>query len=645
LEFIASLFCMLLLSNASTDTLDTYSINEVEIVQEQRFREVLPAQKLEKDRLERLCALSVADALHHFSGLQIRDYGGIGGIKTINVRSMGSQHTGIFYDGIELGNAQNGQIDLGQLSMENIESVSLYQGQRSAIFQTASDFGHAGSVYLRTRVPIFNKGDKHHLRFKVQYGSSDLVKLSGLWEQRLNDRLSLTLHLEGQTASGKYPFRYKRLNYDHTVAYDTTATRHNGDVQSILAEANLFGKVTDGHWNLKAYSFQSNRGIPGAIVNNVWRRGERQSDQNHFLQGQWQRDLAKRSSMRIQGKYANYGTHYINRDSTQYMADNHYRQHEGYLSTSHVIELTDWWSVSGAFDYRYNYLHSDSHTISDVHRQQEMIALASALSYKEICAQASLLYTHAQDNIHHSSYRPHPSSKITPALFLRWSPIEDFSLHAFSKQSYRLPTFNDLYYTDLGNARLKPETVRQYDIGIQGPFVNIDFYHNRVHNKIIAYPKGQQFRWTMLNLGEVEINGVDLSFHYDTRFRKMGFNLMGQYTWQQAIDITSREDSYYRDQIPYIPKHSGTVNIGIDWIQRWFMSYTFTYVGERYSQQENIRYNHLEPWYTSDINLQYHRDRYRATIELLNVLDQQYDVIANYPMPGRNFRCSICVSL
>ena len=68
---------------------------------------IIPAQALQGEQLEKLSALSVADAIRYFSGVQIKDYGGIGGLKTINVRSMGSQHVGVFYDGIQLGNAQN----------------------------------------------------------------------------------------------------------------------------------------------------------------------------------------------------------------------------------------------------------------------------------------------------------------------------------------------------------------------------------------------------------------------------------------------------------------------------------------------------------------------------------------------------------
>ena len=39
---------------------------------------------------------SVADAIRYFSGVQLKDYGGVGGIKTINVRSLGSAHTAVF---------------------------------------------------------------------------------------------------------------------------------------------------------------------------------------------------------------------------------------------------------------------------------------------------------------------------------------------------------------------------------------------------------------------------------------------------------------------------------------------------------------------------------------------------------------------
>ena len=117
-------------------------LDEVVVTSKLTFREVIPSQKMSGEQLEKLNTHSVADALRYFSGLQLKDYGGVGGIKTVNIRSMGTNHLGIYYDGVELGNAQNGQIDLGQFSLDNVDEVTLYNGQKSAIFQTASDFGN-----------------------------------------------------------------------------------------------------------------------------------------------------------------------------------------------------------------------------------------------------------------------------------------------------------------------------------------------------------------------------------------------------------------------------------------------------------------------------------------------------------------------
>ena len=125
------------------------------LVTAKSYKEVIPAQKLTGEELKTLNSFSVADAIRYFSGIQIKDYGGIGGLKTVNIRSMGTHHVGVFYDGIQLGNAQNGQIDLGKFSLDNIEEISLFNGQKSSIFHQAKDFGSSGSVYLRSRTPHF----------------------------------------------------------------------------------------------------------------------------------------------------------------------------------------------------------------------------------------------------------------------------------------------------------------------------------------------------------------------------------------------------------------------------------------------------------------------------------------------------------
>ena len=643
----------------------------IEVVSHQTFKDVIPSQTLTGKELEKLNSLSVADALRYFSGLQVKDYGGVGGIKTVNIRSMGSQHLGVYYDGIELGNAQNGQIDLGQFSLDNVEEITLYNGQKSSLMQTASDYGNAGSVYIRTRRPVFwNKND--NFRAKVKYGISNMLQLGALWEHKFSNRLSASFNLGTLTSDGRYEFRYKRNNYDGTTAYDTTAVRENGDVQTIRLEGNLHGLIERGSWTAKVYHYQSNRGIPGAIVNNVWRRGERQVDCNTFVQGAYQKDVSMLYSFRVLGKYANYYTHYMNHDETTKMADDRYRQQEAYASTTHALQLTQWLSASMAYDVRWSKLKSDVYGCPQPYRWTHAVSLATSISLKRFNAQASLLYNNAKDYGEQSATGVNPVgvnmkvSRFTPALFLNYYLLKDksLSIRGYIKNNFRMPTFNDLYYTEVGNANLKPEKATQYDVGISlSPTlsykrgskvalldltISADGYYNTVNDKIVAYPKGQQFRWTMMNLGKVHITGLDVEAATHMKIYETVVGVRLQYTYQKAIDVTNEGDSYYRHQIPYIPKHSGSAIVDAEW-KGFTFTYSFIYTGERYNQQENIQYNYMQPWYTSDVAMSYrfpiNKTQLRATFEINNLFSQDYDVILNYPMPKRNYAISLDVNI
>ena len=660
--------CWLALTGLAQNKLDSVQhVREIVVVSKPAMREVVPSQKLNGELLERLNTHSVADALRYFSGIQLKDYGGVGGIKTVNIRSMGTHHLGISYDGVALGNAQNGQIDLGQFSLDNVEEITLYNGQKSAIFQPASDFGNAGSIYIRTKAPEFERNEITHLRFKAQYGSSDMFRLSGLWEQKLSETVYSSVSAGFLTASGKYKFHYERRYPDGTTAWDTTAVRQNGDIHAERIEANLYGRLWQGSWQMKGYLYNSARGIPGAIVNNVWKRGERQQDLNTFFQAAYDKSIGDKFATRWLAKYAYYNTHYVNRDSTQLPVDNRYKQQEVYFSTANVLELLPNWSASLSYDFKWNKLNADIWNFAYPTRISNLVSLATAIDYKHLKAQGSILATFINDRTNRrgefAGQDSHSSlSKWTPALFVNVYPFRGtfFSMRAYVKQSFRMPTFNDLYYTDMGNANLVPERATQYDVGfalnkhfthgiVRHAEMHFDAYYNTVHDKIVAYPKGQQFRWTMLNLGKVHIKGIDVEAEADFQIGKdLVATARAQYTYQDARDVTDPADSYYNDQIPYIPWHSGSAIVGLTY-KNWDFNYSFIYAGERYDEQENILYNHMEPWYTSDLSLRYKfmvdSLQFTAQAEVNNVLDQDYEVIVNYPMPGRNYALTLSVEI
>ena len=631
------------------------------------FVEVIPAQTLSGKRLEGLNSHSVADAIRYFSGVQIKDYGGVGGVKTVDIRSMGTNHLGVFYDGIQLGNAQNGQIDLGKFSLDNIEEVTVYNGQKSEIFQSAKDFGSAGTVYLRSRRPRFDDDKRMNVNVTMRTGSFGLANPSMRIDYKLSEKVSSTVSAEYTYATGKYKFRYRKVFSDGTLAWDTTATRRNGDIGALRVEGGLYGTMNRGSWNAKVYYYDSEKGIPGAIVNNVWKNSQRQWDRNFFAQGSLRKSIGERYTMMVNAKYAHDYMRYLNPDTTLMYIDNEFWQDELYVSMANRVRITDGWDVNLSTDYQWNHLDANLANFGYPTRHTGLVALATAYRWQRFKAQASLLATFVagrfkvRNNGEEIARKKSSTSRLTPAVFVSYQPLAEKALtvRAFYKRVFRMPTFNDLYYTDIGNANLNPEYSTQYDIGavyrtdfdasvVRSVDLSVDGYYNIIDDKIIAVPKGNgQYRWMMMNIGKVKIRGVDVTGKM-TFSLPYGIMLEGglSYTYQRAQDYSDPSDCLdeagtYKGQIAYIPRHSGSVIAQAAW-RSFELNYSFIYVGERYHNSSNIQANYEQPWYTHDLSAGYKfklgKVAVRAVAEVNNIFDQQYDVIRNYPMPGRNYK-------
>ena len=272
------------------DSLTMLSIEEIVITATRNKFNVIspmPTQLLSGQELKRLNSVSVADAIRYFSGVQLKDYGGIGGIKTINVRSLGSAHTAVFYDGMTVGNAQNAQVDLSKYSLDNIEAIELYNGQKSSIFQPARGLFSSNSLFLISKSPRFEGDKNHHIRASFKTGSFGLLNPAVLYQQKITPNLSLSASAELVDAHGRYKYRYKKEG-----GYDTTAVRQNGDIRALRTELSLHlsNKQIDKA-TLKGYLYSSERGLPGAIVANRYSHNQRQWDRNIFVHASLENSL------------------------------------------------------------------------------------------------------------------------------------------------------------------------------------------------------------------------------------------------------------------------------------------------------------------------------------------------------------------
>lgn len=632
IHYIILLFFIAISTHAQTSRLDSvHTIRDVAVVGV-RPHYLTPSQTLSGAALQNLSTTSVADALKYFSGVQIKDYGGLGGLKTVNVRSLGSQHVGVYLDGIRITNAQNGQIDLGRYSLSNMESVALYNANRNERLQSASEYASAATVYLQTRRP-----DSTALAVEYGTGSFGLQKLKTYF----SFRNILFVDAEYQRTDGGYPFRFQ------SASEDTVGKRRNSDISFYRLEAAGFYKGFTAH----AYFYSSERGLPGPVVRRLsdqWDSTDRQWDRNFFLQATY-RHTWDRFALKTNLKYAYDWLRYLQDPSTNAAAmhcDNHYRQQDLYASVAAAWN-SSWLSLTASTDLRWSDLTTNVYRSAYVYRLDSKSLLSAIASYRGFEGNIALLYTHIGDHSARSAQSAAALSRLTPMLLASWHR-RAFTVRAFHKRIFRAPTLNDLYYTFVGNAQLRPEYTSQFDLGVDYKdrhlHLALDAYYNRIEDKIVAIPMKSQFRWSMVNFGLVKSLGLSATAGYDRTWGRFSLNANANYTCQHDRDYSSPHDPEYRNTIPYSPLHSASliVDLGYD---GWSLCTSWLYTGDRFALISNNRDDLLGAWQTVDLKLnkrfRIRRHYVQATIECNNLCDSRHEVVKRYPMPGRNWKATL----
>ena len=562
----------------------------------------------------------VTDAVRRFTGVQLKDYGGTGGLKTVNVRSLGSEHVGVFIDGIQIDNAQNMQVDLGRFSAESFGSVALYNGQKSRRLQTAREYASGAALYLEPASP---SKDGWHIRTR---GGSFLTAGASLRRDKIWKNLRLSASAEALYSGGHYPFQF----------FDTTLVRENSDLRSLRLESRLEGRLAGGNWSLMLYGYGSERGFPGPVIRRAAGfpfSAERQADQDLFLQGGWTSADSGPYSAAVRFKLADSYTHYNSHAEKNPMAlpyDLHFRQRSAYLSVAQSVSFGSKWSADLSTDVQRNVLEADRDYSVKPERTTLTAVLAGRYVSERFRAALHLLWQGAWDagSLH---------NVWMPSASLHWEPIGWLELEAFAKSSCRLPSFNDLYYIAIGNVSLRPERAAQFglDLRAHGKHLTarISPYYNSVTDKIVAIPTASQFRWSMMNIGLVDITGVDARVEADARWGEVGLEGVLRYTFQLALDHSDPARQTYGLQIPYAPVHSGSVVLQVEW-KGWKLEWETSVTGHRWSATSNSPDYYLAPWSVSDVSLGKSFGPLNAVVRAGNIFNAQYQLVKGYPMPG-----------
>lgn len=610
-----------------------------------------PFQNVDRTEIDRLGLRELSDAVKRMSGVDVRDYGGVGGLKTVSVRGMGAKHTAVSYDGAVVSDARSGMVDLGRFSLENVSAVSLTIGQGDEIsLRTARDYSLASMLSVKSNaIPA---GYSSYV--KMQGGSFGFANFVAYGGYSNNDRtFAASLCGNYLRSDGAYPFDLVNGNVV------TKEKRSDSDVESMMFEGNVKAALFNGHLSAKLHYYGSERGLPGAV--NLYNKENRERlwNRNFFAQTVYDFTLSEAADMRVVAKYDHGYSRYkeINKNYASGEQVDVNRQNEFYLSLAMANSRHGKFNYSVAADVAYASLENNFENSSSPRRFSSYTVLAMQYSFRRASLTASLLATYINDDVR-SAASPAPYRRLSPALAFSLKPFEGSSLRlrASVKDSYRVPTFADLYYLRHGNTALKPERATLYNVGVmwsesyrgflKSVGITVDAYYNSVRDKIVALPT--MYIWRMMNFGKADIYGVDVNLSARIGIsRRVALLADANYSWQRAMDVTDSSAKNYRDQLPYTPEHSGNLSFTVE-NPVLNVSYMLSAVGERYMLPQNTVYNRMDGYFEHSFSLYKElalgSARLRLQGELLNVADNRYEIIRYYPMPGFQWRVSARLS-
>ena len=606
----------------------------------------VPLQRLTAKELKQLGVDNAGDALKFMSGVTVRDYGGVGGLKTVAIRGMGAQHTAVIYDGVAVGDCRSGQVDLGRFSTDNLNFLQLSIGQSDDIYQPARIMASAGVVSLETDIPETNI-----FKTAVRLGSYGFYQTNALCFRNLGKGWRFSLFGDYTSSDGNYKFDIK----------DITAKRNNSDVENCRIETNISFSENTHFFRAKFYAYCSSRGLPGAVIVDNPLSNERLLSRNMFAQLFY--EYAPTGSFKIKTYLKHNYTYDRNK---QYRAANDVLCNE-YVQNESDISLTMKWIPSFmqgfAFAFSeelfYNRLSTTNNHVTMANKP-ERITLLSSFSARYVnnifSATASLLYTYADEKASKGEVAP-DRRRFSPALSFSLTPFgNDLSFRLSYKDIFRLPTFNDLYYLQVGNYKLKPEKNRMFNIGTTytmptiGRFkeftISVDAYYGIIKDKIVAVPG--IFIWKMNNVDKVSLSGTDINiaslFEIYPEYR---LKATATYSYMNAVDDTENS-SVKGKQIIYTPKHSGSVTV-VFLTPVLDVGYSLVWSGVRYRLPQNIASNEVEAYCDHSIwvsrNWSIAKTTLTSRFEVQNMLNDNYEIVRYYPMQGRNFRFSILLTL
>jgi len=541
--------------------------------------------------------IEISDLLDLLPSINILEYGSLGSTRSIQARGASNNQVLTMIDGRPINTARDGLADFNQISLSNIERIEVLRGPAATMH---------GANAIGGVVNVISKTGKEEM-------STELTEKFGSF----------------RTNFSSFSHGWKIKDFDYFVSYDYLSSlghRDNSQYMSHNINTNLGYEVNEGnHVRLSKGYYKSRSGSPGRIENQDL--DDKLLKKKEFTDLTWDGQILDDQNILVKIYHDSDSFEFV---ETPRPLDNSINQTDVYGMDAQFSQV--WFDVfrtTFGGGYKYNTLNSTKSGDREYNAKDLYVETETDLFDNIICK-----FGARWDDYSNFGDRISPSGS-----FAVWI-LDTIKLHGLVAKSYRVPTFNDLYWPSEdwgarggveGNPNLEPENSFSYEIGMGGYVfksfkADVTYFVSKVDD-LIEWTMDDSFWWRPTNVGKALIRGIEAEAEYIIRKNlKANFN----YTLLNARDSDS--DNY----LIYRPKQIFKCNLTYRPISKIKIGLSGRYVSKRYTNTSNTRT--LPPYFTMDFELAYDlNENWELLGRTDNIFNRKFQEQEGYSIPGQTF--------
>lgn len=531
---------------------------------------------------------------------------GLGMVSSPSFRGTTAQQTAVIWNGLNINSQLNGLTDFNTITIRDFSNITVRAGGGSVIYGSSAI---GGSIHLNNDLRF---GNRFSNAVRADYGSFNTLGLN-YQVTASTDKFSAQASISRNSSDNDYEF------------VETEGRNINGQYYNTSLNTAFAYRINDSNMiKLYSYVFDSERHF-SVIFPSETKTKYLDANTRNLLE--WQLRSGKFTS-KVKAAFLTEEYKYfqnINNESFTY----------GKVETA-----------LGRYDLLFAARESLKINLIADYTRNRGYGSDIAAETREI-ASASLLLSHSpfKKLLYEAGIRKEITSNYqSPLLYsfgIKFMPAAFYTLRLNGSRNFRIPTFNDLYWQGSGNTGLKPESSWQAEIGnefaYKGFTLNLTAYYIKLTDMLRWVPAGSV--WRPQNTDKVNSYGAEAVFGYTYTSGSHFVEARATYGY------TRSEDELTGNQLIYVPYHKGAASLSYSY-NRFNVYCTAIYTGEVFTRSDNNPLYNLDAYTTANTGAAYtlgSKCLYTLGLQVLNVLNADYQNVDGRPLPGRNYTMYITV--